>query len=39
VGFSWVVVAAGITYLAGAGVVCHWVRELRRRSSGTGMPD
>jgi len=35
VGFSWVLVAASITYLAGAGVIYYWVRELRRSSSGT----
>jgi SAM-dependent methyltransferase len=36
VGFSWVLVAAGINYLVGAAVIYHWVRKLRRRSSATG---
>lgn len=39
VGFSWVLVAAGLTYLMGAAIVYHWVRESRRGSSGTGEPD
>jgi hypothetical protein len=38
VGFAWVLVAAAIIYLVGAGVVYHWVRELRRHSSATGSP-
>jgi len=38
VGFSWVLVAAGIIYLAGAAVVYHWVQELKRHSSATDNP-
>jgi hypothetical protein len=36
VGFSWVLVAAGIAYLVAAGVAYHWVRKTRQGSPGTG---
>jgi hypothetical protein len=35
VGFSWVLVAAGIIYLAGALVIYHWVQALGWHSSAT----